>query len=63
MKWLVGPSSMRNRATSVFMSFDDTGRCYGVFLCRADASDNGSLTAALWRQSRDEGKVAVGQAN
>jgi hypothetical protein len=39
VKWLVGPSSKRNRATSFFISFGDTGRCYGVLLCRADASD------------------------
>ena len=39
MKWLVVPSSMRNRATSFFISLGDTGRCYGVSLCRAGASD------------------------
>ena len=39
VKWLVGPSSMSNRATSFFISFGDTGRCYGVLLCMAGASD------------------------
>jgi hypothetical protein len=38
-KWLVGPSSTSNRATSFFISLGDTRRCYGVSLCRADASD------------------------
>jgi hypothetical protein len=38
-KWSVGPSSTRNRATCFFISLGDTGRCYGVSLCRADASD------------------------
>jgi hypothetical protein len=38
-KWLVGPSSTSNRATSFFISLGDTGRCYGVSLRRADASD------------------------
>jgi hypothetical protein len=38
-KWLVGPSSTSNRATSFFISLGDTRRCYGVLLCRADASD------------------------
>jgi hypothetical protein len=38
VKWLVGPSSMSNRATRFFISLGDTGRCYGVSLCRADAS-------------------------
>ena len=38
VKWLVGPSSTSNRATCFFISLGDTGRCYGVSLCRADAS-------------------------
>ena len=34
-----GPSSTSNRAKSFIISLGDTGRCYGVSLCRADASD------------------------
>jgi hypothetical protein len=37
-KWLVGPRRTSNRARSFFISFVDRGRCYGVLLCRADAS-------------------------
>jgi hypothetical protein len=37
-KWLVGPSSTSNRSTSFFISLRDTGRCFGVSLCRADES-------------------------
>jgi hypothetical protein len=29
-----------DRATSFFISLGHTGRCYGVLLCRADASDH-----------------------
>jgi hypothetical protein len=38
VKWLVGPSRTSSRATSFFISLGDTGRCYGVSLCRSDAS-------------------------
>jgi hypothetical protein len=38
VKWLVGPSSTGNRATSYFVSLGDTRRCYRVSLCRAGAS-------------------------
>jgi hypothetical protein len=38
-KGLVGPSSTSNRATCFFIRLGDTGRCYGVSLCRADVSD------------------------
>ena len=47
VKWLVGPSSTSNRATSFFISLGDTGRCYGVSLCRADASDQKRLRCWL----------------
>ena len=59
-KWLVGPSSTSNRATCFFISLGDTKRCYGVSLCRADASDQrrarcwlpfcAFLAAILWCQ-------------
>jgi hypothetical protein len=38
-KWLVGPSCTSNRATCLFISLGDSGRCYGVSMCRADALD------------------------
>jgi hypothetical protein len=38
-KWLVGPSSTRNLATSFFISLGYTWRCYGVLLSRTDTSD------------------------
>jgi hypothetical protein len=62
-KWLVGPNSASNRATSSFISLGDTGRCYGVLLCRADASDQrrarykalkGNRTLRLFRDTRPD---------
>jgi hypothetical protein len=47
-KWLVEPSSTRNRAISFFISLSDTGRCYGVSLCRADTS--GQRRVRCWLQ-------------
>jgi hypothetical protein len=48
VKWLVGPSSTSNRAASFFISVGHTGRCYGVLLSRADASDQ--RRARCWLQ-------------
>ena len=39
-KWLVGPSSTSNRATSFLISLGHTWRCYGVMMSRTDASDH-----------------------
>jgi hypothetical protein len=39
VKWLVGPGSTSNRATSFRISIGDIGRYYGISLCRTDSSD------------------------
>jgi hypothetical protein len=46
VKWPVEPRSTSSRATSFFISLGHTGRCYGVLLCRTDASH--SRRACFW---------------
>ena len=52
----------RHLSSSSNVSAADSGRKTSLYFI-LNASDNGCVTAALWRQSRDEDKMAVGQAN